>query len=61
MRVNGTTFLKTTGAQATIIEDADSDKLTGGSGRDWFFAKLSGNKKDKINNLESNEWVELLS
>ena len=61
VRVNGTTFLKTTGAQATIIEDADSDKLTGGSGRDWFFAKLSGNKKDKINNLESNEWVELLS
>ena len=60
-RANGNTFLKTSGPQATIFEDAASDKLTGGSGRDWFFAKLSGNKKDKINNLDSNEWVDLLS
>ena len=60
-RANGNTFLKASGPQATIFEDTASDKLTGGSGRDWFFAKLSGSKKDKINNLDSNEWVDLLS
>ncbi len=59
-RANENYFLKVSGPQATIFEDTASDTLNGGSARDWFFARLTGTKKDKINNLSSNEWVDLL-
>ncbi len=59
-RLNENYFLKVSGPQATIFEDAASDKLTGGSGRDWFFARLVGSKKDWITNLSNNELVDQL-
>ena len=59
-RANGNTFLKASGTNATVFDDTDSDKLTGGSGRDWFFAHLTGNKKDKIHDLDNNELLEAL-
>ena len=37
-RSNGNTFLKLSGSNATVFDDSDKDNLTGGSGRDWFFA-----------------------
>ena len=51
-RLNGDSFLRTTGSQ-TVFDDADSDELTGGSGRDWFFARVSA--KDEIGDLRSDE------
>lgn len=60
-RANENYFLKVAGPQATIFADTASDTLNGGSARDWFFARLTGTKKDKINNLSSNELVDLLS
>ncbi len=35
--------------------DSNTDTLTGGAGNDWFFAKLSSQKTDKITDLESGE------
>jgi Ca2+-binding RTX toxin-like protein len=55
-RANGHFFLNVDGPQTTVFDDADEDKLTGGSGRDWFFANRSGNNnKDKITDLFSDE------
>ncbi len=59
-RANENYFLKVSGPQATIFEDSVSDTLNGGSTGDWFFARLTGSNKDKINNLNNNEFVELL-
>jgi Ca2+-binding RTX toxin-like protein len=50
-RLNGMYFLRTSGASATVFDDRDEDKLTGGSGRDWFFAHTSGPHRDKITDL----------
>ena len=59
-RANGNYFLKTSGAQATVFEDSATDALTGGSGRDWFFAQLSGKRKDKLNGVSNNEQIDAL-
>ena len=59
-RSNGNTFLKLSGSNATVFDDSDQDNLTGGSGRDWFFAHLTGNKKDKVHDLDDNELLEKL-
>jgi Ca2+-binding RTX toxin-like protein len=59
-RANGNYFLKTSGAQATVFEDSATDALTGGSGRDWFVAQLSGKRKDKLNGVSNNEQIDAL-
>ena len=59
-RANGNVFLKRSGPDATVFGDSVSDKLTGGSGLDWFFAHLTGNRKDKIHDLDNNELLEAL-
>jgi len=40
---------------ANIVNDTSADKLTGGSGLDWFFASLSGTSQDTVTNLTSGE------
>jgi Periplasmic copper-binding protein (NosD)/RTX calcium-binding nonapeptide repeat (4 copies) len=37
-RVNGSAFLAAAGPAATAFNDAESDRLFGGLGRDWFFS-----------------------
>ncbi len=59
-RDNQDYFLKVTGPQATVFDDSVEDNFTGGSGRDWYFARLTGSKKDKLNDLDNNEVVDLL-
>ena len=54
-RLNGDHFLKATGPQATVFDDANDDDLTGGAGLDWFFASLSGRRRDEIDDLRSGE------
>ncbi len=39
----------------TVKNDTAANTLNGGSGLDWFFAKLAGNPKDTINNQISGE------
>ena len=57
-RVNFNYFLVTLGTQSTVFNDNREDLLSGGSGRDWFFATLGGEKKDTIIGLKSNEFVQ---
>jgi Ca2+-binding RTX toxin-like protein len=38
-----------------IVNDTSANTFNGGSGLDWFFAKLSGSPKDIVNNLLSGE------
>jgi Ca2+-binding RTX toxin-like protein len=38
-------------------DDAGPDDLTGGKGKDWFFAHLAGKKKDKIHGMMPGEIV----
>jgi RTX calcium-binding nonapeptide repeat (4 copies) len=40
--LNGANLLKATGTGATVFDDAVQDRLTGGNGRDWFFANYVG-------------------
>jgi Ca2+-binding RTX toxin-like protein len=54
--VNGSIFLNT----STVFDDAATDVLTGGSGMDWFFAKLSGKRvtnPDTLTDKTSTETV----
>ena len=46
--------LQATGIGATVFKDNSVDQLTGGIGKDWYFASLS----DVINNLEAGELVD---
>jgi len=50
-RANGNTFLKADGPNATVFDDGAIDKLTGSSGRDWFFA----GDEDQIVDLKDDE------
>jgi Ca2+-binding RTX toxin-like protein len=61
-RANGNVFLRTQGAQATVFDDGEHDKLTGSAGRDWFFAMLAGDQdeRDQLTDLLNNELVENL-
>ena len=42
----------------TVHDDGVQDALLGGSGQDWFFAKLSGSNVDVISDLENDELVD---
>ena len=46
-----------------LLDDGVTDKLTGSSGRDWFFADLDGqdDDDDEVTDDTSNEVVDLLS
>jgi Ca2+-binding RTX toxin-like protein len=56
-RLNGNIFLKTEGQTATVHDDGAADKLTGGSGRDWFLYNTDGDggTKDKATDLKRDE------
>jgi Ca2+-binding RTX toxin-like protein len=54
-RLNGSAFLKVEGRTATVHDDRATDKLTGGSGRDWFLYNADGGSKDKVTDLKSDE------
>ncbi len=56
-RANGNNFLKV-GPLATVFDDDAVDSLRGGSGRDWFLARRTGLKKDKLIDIAINELVE---
>ncbi len=40
-----------------VTNDTSADTLTGGSGLDWYFAKLSGSSKDTVSGQSSDEQV----
>src|SRR5262249_32689784 len=57
-RGNGPVFLKVDGPQASVFDDGDQDELSGGLERDWFFASLSGRKKqDRLTDRHSGEFA----
>ena len=60
-RLNADFYLKAQGADATVFDDDDAndDKLSGDSGRDWFFANL-GHHKDRITDLHAGEFADNL-
>jgi phospholipase C len=43
--------------ETTVHHDGGPDDLTGGAGKNWFFAHLIGKKKDKIHGLKAGEIV----
>lgn len=46
---NGDYVLRFNGHDRTLVDDDDEDKLTGDSGRGWFFANLVGHGfKDEV-------------
>lgn len=60
-RDNGPFFLNESLPLPTVFDDDAEDKLTGASGRDWFFANLVGpGTLDKITDLKNNEFAEEL-
>jgi RTX calcium-binding nonapeptide repeat (4 copies)/PKD domain len=60
-RNNGDYFLKVSGQDVTVFDDAAVDVLNGASGTDWFFANLSGGVAlDLINGLTGSDFVEEL-
>ena len=59
-RLNGDHFLTATGPLATVFGDDGRDDLTGNAGRDWFFASLSGSRRDDIDDLRGGDVLTLL-
>lgn len=59
-RLNGSYFL-TAKSVHTVYDDAAIDSLFGEAGLDWFFARKTGNKKDKVNDLSTGEVVTTIS
>lgn len=59
-RLNGSYFL-TAKTVHTVYDDAAIDSLFGEAGLDWFFARKTGNKKDKVNDLSTGEVVTAIS
>jgi Ca2+-binding RTX toxin-like protein len=58
-RLNGAYFLRTNGPDVTLFDDSDEDRVTGDSGRDWFFANLVGDGfKDKLTDRLSQEFAD---
>jgi hypothetical protein len=52
-------LLRTDGTDGTLFDDTDEDKVTGDSGRDWFFANLvSDGLKDKLTDWLSWEFAD---
>ena len=59
-RLNADYFLRSTGPNATVWDDGDQDSLSGGAGRDWFFANLSSgswNRRDVLFDRIASELV----
>jgi ELWxxDGT repeat protein/autotransporter-associated beta strand protein len=56
-RLNADFYLMTHGTEATVFDDDADDKLSGDSGRDWFFANL-GHHNDRILDLHYGEFVD---
>jgi len=56
-RLNGNFYLSADGPNATVFDDGAEDKLTGSSGRDWFFANLDSGVRDKLTDDHGNELV----
>ncbi|MDA8743918.1 PKD domain-containing protein [Rubripirellula amarantea] len=54
---NQTVYLE---AGVTVLDDQEDDRMTGGSGSDWFFALLNDDLEDTLIGKKSNEIVELL-
>jgi hypothetical protein len=59
-RLNDEIFLNGSGAEVTVFDDGDEDKLTGGSGRDWVFANLVGGVRDPLFDRQGSELVDEL-
>jgi Ca2+-binding RTX toxin-like protein len=59
-RQNNDVYLWVDGPQATVIDDAERDVLTGSAGRDWLFANLDCGVLDCITDLSSNEFADVL-
>jgi autotransporter-associated beta strand protein len=59
-RLNGDIFLDGSGSGATVFDDGDEDRLSGGSGRDWFFANLVGGIRDRLFDRQSSELIDEL-
>src|SRR5262249_43507009 len=57
-RANSDVFLLASGPNATVFDDGAVDQLQGASGRDWYFANLSGSVTDVITGLHDGEIVE---
>ena len=59
---NGSTFLKTSGEDASIFEDDDKDILTGSAGLDWlFFNTLQDRATDLDDEIFANDLDFILS
>jgi Ca2+-binding RTX toxin-like protein len=56
-RLNGSFYLIASGPGRTVFDDGAVDVLTGGAGQDWFFANLTGDVKDRITDLRTDEVV----
>lgn len=60
-RSNGSIFLITDGAGATVLDDGVVDVLTGDTGQDWFLFNVDGDgdptKKDKVTDLSAQEFA----
>jgi Ca2+-binding RTX toxin-like protein len=41
----------------TVFDDGISDLLKGGNGQDWFFAHLTGHKKDRLVHVKNGDQV----
>ncbi|QDV24951.1 Calx-beta domain-containing protein [Aureliella helgolandensis] len=60
-RLNEDYFLQTSGAEQTVFDDGERDFMTGGGGRDWYFASLGDDDEDdRIAGLKQSEWAEEL-
>jgi hypothetical protein len=57
-RANGNYFLIAGGPRATVFDNGVVDVLHGGSGMDWFLAKLSSSVTDILTGLHDSEIVE---
>jgi hypothetical protein len=61
LRSTGSFMLTGSGTNATVFSSAKGDSLTGGTGQDWYFARLSGSGVlDSISQLTSNESIDSL-
>ena len=59
---SGPVLLAVDGHHASVFDDGVEDTMSGGSGRDWFFANLTGKrKKDRITDRHSEEFTDDLT
>jgi len=65
-RLNGDYFLIASGPQQTVFDDNTSERLSGGTERDWFFANYFNDENDpsdtgmpdSILGLAADEWID---